>query len=96
MPVYRHRTKTSIFRSKPWQRQVVRRFSTIRLAAAVPNGLDLRALDLIYIDQTASPDSRLFPIFSKNKPLMEQDERGVIVYFSNSSIERTSVSAYFA
>jgi len=53
------------------------------------------ALDLIYIDQTASPDSRLSPIFSKSKPLMEQNERGVIVYFSNSSIERTSINAYF-
>jgi hypothetical protein len=52
-------------------------------------------LDLIYIDQTASPNRRLRPIFSKSKPLMEQDERAAIAYFSTNSIERTPIDAYF-
>lgn len=52
-------------------------------------------LDLIYIGQTSSPDSRIPPIFSKGKPLMEQNERGVIVNFSNKSIGHTQVDPYF-
>lgn len=64
---------------------------------AVHATLDLMGsrLDLVYIDQTSSPDRRLRPFLSKGKPLMEQDERGAIVYFSNTSIERAQIDAYF-
>ena len=52
-------------------------------------------LDLLYIDQTSSGDRRLPPLFSKKSRLMEQDERGAIAYFSNTSIERTQLDAFF-
>lgn len=51
--------------------------------------------DLIYLDQASSPNRWLVPFFSKNKPLMEQDERGVIAYFSNKAVERTQIDGYF-
>jgi hypothetical protein len=53
------------------------------------------SLDLIYIDQSSSPDRRLSPIFSKSRPLMEQNERGTIINFSNKSIEHTQIDPYF-
>ena len=52
-------------------------------------------LDLIYIDQTSSPNGRLSPIFSKGKPLMEQDERGAILNLSIKSAEHTQIDPYF-
>lgn len=53
------------------------------------------ALDLIYIDQTASPNTRLRPIFSEGKMLMEQNERAALAYFSTKSIEHTEIDPYF-
>jgi hypothetical protein len=54
----------------------------------------LSTLDIIYVDQTSSPNRRISPIFSKNKPLMEQDERGVIVFVSNRSLNTSIVDGY--
>lgn len=66
---------------------------------AVRATIDLKkiksTLDLIYIDQTSSPDDRLSPIFSKGKPLMEQDEHGAILNLSIKSIEHTQIDPYF-
>jgi hypothetical protein len=66
---------------------------------AVRASLDLKeiqsTLDLILIDQASSPNRWLRPVSSKGKPLMEQDERGAIAYFSNKSLVRTQIDAYF-
>jgi hypothetical protein len=51
--------------------------------------------DLIYIDQTSSPDYRLPPIFSQKKPLMEQNERGAILNFSYRMIAHNQLDPYF-
>jgi len=52
-------------------------------------------LDLIYINQSSDPNSRLAPIFSKNISLMEQDERAAIFNFSYKLIEYTQIEPYF-
>jgi hypothetical protein len=53
------------------------------------------ALDLVYIDQTSDSNRRLAPIFSKDRPLMEQDERGAIAYFTTKPGDSTQIGAYF-
>ncbi len=51
-------------------------------------------LDLIYIDNSASTN-RLTPICTDKFDQMEQDERGVIVYLSNETLEATQIDGYF-
>lgn len=68
-------------------------FDAVRTTIEMQQGKS--TLDLIYIDQAASPDRWLRPLYSKSKPLMEQNERGAIAYFSNRSIARTHLDAYF-
>lgn len=50
--------------------------------------------DLVYIYQFSDTDTWLPPIESKHGPVMEQDERGAIVYVTNKSIDRMKLDAY--
>lgn len=52
-------------------------------------------VDAIYFDQAAAADRWLPPINDQHKALIEQDERGAIVYLSNTSLPRTQLDAYF-
>lgn len=52
-------------------------------------------VDTIYIDQHADSDRWLKPINDKDVHNREQDERGVIVYVTNKSLENTEISGYF-
>lgn len=53
------------------------------------------AVDLIYTANFSDPDKFLSPIFSKNVPLSEQDESGVILWATNKSIENTEINGFF-
>jgi hypothetical protein len=68
-------------------------FDAIRMTINLtkPNSV----LDLVYIDQKASPTMRLPPVFSQDKPLMEQNERGVIINYSCKANQRTTYEPYF-
>ncbi len=61
--------------------------------------MDLKTkLDLIYIQQQARPDDGLPLIGANPDPnysLTEQNERGVVVYLSNKSLENTQIDSYF-
>jgi hypothetical protein len=53
-------------------------------------------LDLIYISQQAHPGDTVPTIGDSDAYyLTEQDERGVVVNFSNKSVEQTQIDAYF-
>jgi hypothetical protein len=72
-------------------------FDAVRLTAPLKS-ID-STFDLIYIDQQARADKRIKPFnyseYDANRYLMEQNERGAIAYFSNKSIERTTLDGYF-
>jgi hypothetical protein len=51
-------------------------------------------LDLVYIDQRGSPNARLPPLFSRNKPLMEQNERAGVVYLIAQPIASVRIDLY--
>jgi hypothetical protein len=51
-------------------------------------------LDLVYIDQRADPDARLPPLSSKGRPLMEQDERGAVVYLTSKPVDSARIDVY--
>ena len=52
-------------------------------------------LDTIYIDQAGPNDDRLGTINDLEEDLIEQDERGAIIYLSNQGIPDSTVDAYF-
>jgi hypothetical protein len=52
-------------------------------------------LDVIYVDQAAESDRWLKPISDENRGLTEQDERGLILYLTNKSIEKTQLEGFF-
>ncbi len=59
-----------------------------------PRELQTR-FDVIAIDQQANADDRL-PVFNnKQAAVVEQNEKGVIVYASNKSLPHTQVDGYF-
>ncbi|MEI7835548.1 MAG: alginate export family protein [Planctomycetota bacterium] len=53
------------------------------------------ALDVVYINQRSSPDAHLPAIGQPDFPNTEQDEQGVIVYASNTSMKDTVFDSYF-
>lgn len=52
-------------------------------------------LDVIFLDQAGKSDARVPVLFGDSKYVIEQDERGVIAYLRNKSIEQTLMDAYF-
>ncbi len=52
-------------------------------------------LDVIYVDNAAESDRWLEPIDDENRALTEQDERGVILYLTNTAWEKTKLEGYF-
>jgi len=52
-------------------------------------------LDMIYVDNAAESDRWLQPISDEDRALTEQDERGLILYLTNKSIEKTQLEAFF-
>lgn len=71
---------------------------TIYFDAARLN-LDLKeaktTADVIYIQQYSDTDAWLPPIRDQDRPQIEQDEIGAILYVSNKSITRTQIDGYF-
>ena len=53
------------------------------------------AVDLIYVDNYSNPDIFLSPILGEGTALSEQDERGVILWATNKSLERTEIDGFF-
>jgi len=68
-------------------------FDAVRLT------LDLRAakttIDLIGVRNDSDPDSWLQAFSHRERPQIEQDERGIIAYVSNRSLPDTQLDAYF-
>jgi hypothetical protein len=52
-------------------------------------------VDLIYVDQSAESDRWLEPINDQDRGLMEQDERGAILYVTNTSFKPTQLEGFF-
>ena len=71
-----------------------------RFLDAVRGELEIRginsSLNMIYIDQGARADS-LLPTIQGNETdfLVEEDQRGAVLHFSNFSLENTEFSAFF-
>jgi hypothetical protein len=53
------------------------------------------SVDLMYIGQFSSPDQWLPTLGDTDKPLIENNERGVIAYVTNKSIPNVDLSPYF-
>lgn len=55
------------------------------------------SVDLSYIYDTANQNTWLHPVNAPGAPMQsaEQDEQGVIAYFTNKSVENTEISPYF-
>ena len=51
-------------------------------------------LDVIYVDNAAESDRWLEPISDENNGLTEQDERGLILYLTNTAREKTKLEGY--
>ena len=52
-------------------------------------------VDMIYVDNAANSDRWLKPFSDENRALTEQDERGVILYVTNKSMEKTQLEGFF-
>ncbi len=52
-------------------------------------------VDLIYVDQAAESDRWLEPISDEDRALTKADERGIIVYVTNTSVENTQFEGFF-
>ena len=52
-------------------------------------------IDMIYIDQGAAEDRWLKPINDRDRHFTEQDEHGLILYFTNKSLKDTQLEGYF-
>ncbi len=52
-------------------------------------------LDMVYINNHASSNKWLKPINSRDRYLTEQDEEGVILYLTDTSIQDTKLEGYF-
>jgi len=66
---------------------------------AVRVNVDLKeskaGFDMIYIENFSDPDKFLPPFFSKDVPLIEQDERGVILWGTCKAVDKTEFNPYF-
>ncbi len=52
-------------------------------------------IDLIYVDQAAESDRWLEPISDEDRALAKADERGAILYLTNTSLEKTQLEGFF-
>ena len=68
-------------------------FDAIRLTADLPD-IDT-TVDLIYIDNHRNSSWWIRPFNDADLDLVEQDERGAIVWVTNKSIERSRIDGYF-
>jgi hypothetical protein len=51
--------------------------------------------DLIYIDQTSDGQRWVEFLHDSHKPLIEQDERGLILWAANRSVKNTEINGYY-
>lgn len=52
-------------------------------------------IDLIYIDQAGDTSDHIKPFNDQDNHIVEQDERGVILYLTNNWFDRTQIEAYY-
>jgi len=52
-------------------------------------------VDLVYIEQESESDQFIEPFNDQDRGLHEQDERGVILYVTNKSLEKTQIDGYY-
>jgi hypothetical protein len=52
-------------------------------------------VDAVYIDQQADSDWLVEPYNDQERRLMEQDERGAILWLTNKSLDKTEINAYY-
>jgi len=69
-------------------------FDALRFTYAIPDK-DKTTLDLIYIENRAAENSYLKPINDRRRYGTEQDERALIVYYTDKSRPSMNLEAYF-
>ena len=52
-------------------------------------------VDLVYIEQESESDQFIEPFNDQDRGLHESDERGVILYVTNKSLEKTQIDGYY-
>lgn len=79
----------------PYDGSLTSFFDAARLTFEMPD-ISTTA-DLMYIYNTANPNTWLHPINGETPPFWnaEQDEQGAVAYFTNKSVENTEISPYF-
>jgi len=76
----------------PWDGSRTIFFDAVRMTYNLEDWKSV--VDLIYVDQKSQADRHIEPFGDKEEPLVEQDERGVILYVTNKSLPKTQVDGY--
>lgn len=69
-------------------------FDALRFTYAIPDK-DKTTLDLIYVENRAAEDWYLHPINDRKRVITQQDERAVIVYYTDKSRPSLNLEGYF-
>jgi hypothetical protein len=69
-------------------------FDALRFTYAIPDK-DKTTLDLIYVENRAAEDWYLKPINDRNAVITQQDERAVILYYTDKSRPSLNLEGYF-
>ena len=69
-------------------------FDALRFTYAIPDK-DKTTLDLIYVENRAAEDSYLKPINDRDRVITQQDERALIVYYTDKSRPSLNLEGYF-
>jgi hypothetical protein len=69
-------------------------FDALRFTYAIP-GKEKTTLDLIYVENRAAENAYLKPINDRHRYATEQDERAVIIYYTDKSRPNLGIEGYF-
>jgi len=69
-------------------------FDALRFTYTIPNK-EKTTLDMIYVENRASEDWYLKPINDRNRVIAQQDERAVILYYTDKSRPSLNMEGYF-
>jgi hypothetical protein len=69
-------------------------FDALRFTYAIP-GKEKTTLDMIYVENRAAEDWYLKPINDRNRVITQQDERAVILYYTDKSRPSLNLEGYF-
>ena len=69
-------------------------FDALRFTYAIP-GMEKTTLDMIYVENRAAEDWYLKPINDRDRVITQQDERAVILYYTDKSRPSLNLEGYF-